>query len=580
MAGLRLQLDPSQMVSGGKQAETALERVANEAHRTETALVRAGSKGGAAVAGLGGRFQAARGQIQNVAFQLGDFATQVGAGTSASVALGQQLPQLLGGFGALGAVMGAVVAIGVPLVAGFLNSGQEAKSLADAIDDLTEATNAYQRSAELSIKSVADLTERYGRMASEAERAIDAITRADQIDAARAMADAIRAVSDSLLSWEAVTAKGGKGAGTALQLADDFGMAADKAGALQAALLELYRAKGVENQTRAALAAVAALDAARDSAGQLPAPLEDAYKQLAKMAESGAALVGTTDQVAASTYSIRDAANAAAASMAGIGTAAQGAFGAVAALAAKAWEAAQANVAAATAAEEATTAAELAGVPMGPDAVISKQRGGGRYTPRPTGAGLPTIHVAGGGGGGGSARAAVEETTEAVREGTDAWSDYYDTAGSALDRLIDGTASLKEAMIDMVKELAKSLLTQNLGGAAGDSLGATIIRGIFSGFHDTGGKIGIGQVGVVGEHGPEIVRSTSSGAVVTSRVDTARQMGGQHLTGEIGVTVDDDGRLQAYVKRFSMQAAGAAVHTVKQNLPGWQRQYQTDGVIA
>lgn len=53
--------------------------------------------------------------IQNASFQLGDFATQVGAGTSASIALGQQLPQLLGGFGILGAVLGAVVAVGVPL---------------------------------------------------------------------------------------------------------------------------------------------------------------------------------------------------------------------------------------------------------------------------------------------------------------------------------------------------------------------------------------------------------------------------------------------------------------------------------
>lgn len=54
--------------------------------------------------------------VQNASFQVGDFATQVGAGTSASIALGQQLPQLIGGFGVLGAALGAAVAIGVPLV--------------------------------------------------------------------------------------------------------------------------------------------------------------------------------------------------------------------------------------------------------------------------------------------------------------------------------------------------------------------------------------------------------------------------------------------------------------------------------
>ena len=49
-----------------------------------------------------------RGNIQNLSFQVQDFAVQVANGTAASTALGQQLPQLLGGFGALGAVMGAV----------------------------------------------------------------------------------------------------------------------------------------------------------------------------------------------------------------------------------------------------------------------------------------------------------------------------------------------------------------------------------------------------------------------------------------------------------------------------------------
>lgn len=69
--------------------------------------------------------------VQNVSFQIGDFATQVGAGTSASIALGQQLPQLLGGFGVLGAAMGAIVAIGVPLVRVLSDSEASAEKIAD-----------------------------------------------------------------------------------------------------------------------------------------------------------------------------------------------------------------------------------------------------------------------------------------------------------------------------------------------------------------------------------------------------------------------------------------------------------------
>lgn len=67
--------------------------------------------------------------LQNASFQISDFATQVGAGTRASVALGQQLPQLLGGFGILGAVLGAVVAIAVPLTRAFNDMAKESEGL-------------------------------------------------------------------------------------------------------------------------------------------------------------------------------------------------------------------------------------------------------------------------------------------------------------------------------------------------------------------------------------------------------------------------------------------------------------------
>lgn len=56
------------------------------------------------------------GAIRNVSYQMQDFATQVGAGTSASTALGQQLPQLLSGFGLMGVVLGTVTAVIIPLV--------------------------------------------------------------------------------------------------------------------------------------------------------------------------------------------------------------------------------------------------------------------------------------------------------------------------------------------------------------------------------------------------------------------------------------------------------------------------------
>lgn len=67
----------------------------------------------AAAAGTAGASSQRMGsQVQNVAFQVQDLGVQLTAGTSAATAFAQQLPQLLGGFGAGGAIAGGVVALG------------------------------------------------------------------------------------------------------------------------------------------------------------------------------------------------------------------------------------------------------------------------------------------------------------------------------------------------------------------------------------------------------------------------------------------------------------------------------------
>ena len=69
--------------------------------------------------------RAGSGGLQNIGFQVQDFAVQVGAGTSASQALAQQLPQLLSGFGLLGIALGTAAAVFLPLV-GYLFQSRDA----------------------------------------------------------------------------------------------------------------------------------------------------------------------------------------------------------------------------------------------------------------------------------------------------------------------------------------------------------------------------------------------------------------------------------------------------------------------
>lgn len=127
------------------------------------------------------------GNLSNIGFQIGDFATQVGAGTSATQALGQQLPQLLGGFGAVGAVAGAAAAILIPLAGAFFGAGEEAQTLDEQLEALEKTTDAMTAAAEAAATPIEELREKYGDLADEVDRANKSMA---QITAATAKRDA------------------------------------------------------------------------------------------------------------------------------------------------------------------------------------------------------------------------------------------------------------------------------------------------------------------------------------------------------------------------------------------------------
>lgn len=103
----------------------------------------------------------------------------------------------------------------------------------------------------------------------------------------------------------------------------------------------------------------------------------------------------------------------------------------------------------------------------------------------------------------------------------------------------EGFRDVLQGILDDILQIALRTavtepLGQAIGGAVGGLFGGSPIAGGFTtqvdtgagfaGAFDNGGSIGSGQWGIVGERGPEIV---SGPAMVTSRADTAKQMGGE-----------------------------------------------------
>lgn len=164
----------SKVVQAAQAVQTAqvataagADAMATSARRAQASTI-ALSSSMAAAGGISGRF---RSQIQNTAFQFQDFVVQVQGGTAATTAFAQQAPQLLGGYGAVGAVLGLVAALAVPVgVALYKMAGgsEDAADMAEAFDKSLQsaktALNDFNDTINTrSLGSVEELIKKYGR---------------------------------------------------------------------------------------------------------------------------------------------------------------------------------------------------------------------------------------------------------------------------------------------------------------------------------------------------------------------------------------------------------------------------------
>ena len=101
--------------------------------------------------------------LQQAGYQIGDFAVQVQSGTNVAVAFGQQMSQLLGIFGAGGALAGAGVAIATAFIAPLLDAEKSSRQLREALDELDPIIDSIT-------ENFSDLTETFGENADGVKR--------------------------------------------------------------------------------------------------------------------------------------------------------------------------------------------------------------------------------------------------------------------------------------------------------------------------------------------------------------------------------------------------------------------------
>lgn len=172
-------------VIGGKEVEATFEAL--------------GTRGTNSVKKLGDQFERTSdvvnrgssrmgGGLQNVGYQVQDFAVQVAGGTSATRALSQQLPQLLSGFGLFGVLAGTAAAVLVPLIGYLWGTAESAEAASKAVDVLAQDVNRLKQINEVySTKGIEQLIEKYGVLDA---KILTLIERQRQYALDKAMTDA------------------------------------------------------------------------------------------------------------------------------------------------------------------------------------------------------------------------------------------------------------------------------------------------------------------------------------------------------------------------------------------------------
>jgi len=625
---LVLAMDPSQIETGSAKAKAALEKVALAAKQSEEAIEYLRQEGGrfapamaqtaSAAERVGTQSMFAGGQARMLGQQLSQVAQQGAATGQWAQAFSIQMADIGMSFGGIGVAAGILATVSVPLIMqAFGSTKSAADELGRANDVMSDSLDRINRTAkQLSQEGLTDLKDKYGQVNTALVQMLQTQTIADQkaaMDAARA---AVKALTDEYGNMFIAIQDGGMmGEAAQAQLSNSLGLSADRTNQLKAAI-----------------------DAANDA--------EDFSQWASALHDINAVLIDSSIATSDLAQGTRDAENnarqlsnamgdAATATMAVVSSAPgagwlSGAIGDARALAAALWDASAGLLHSGGGGDGGFPAMQ------GPAGMGSAPAGGGAVatSARPGRRGVDSVTFGGGssgGGGGGGGRDTLAETQRAydalmasidpvidrtqklakaqatinaelatgritAEEAANAyakaaaqigdmagqWDALNEAGGNAIDRLIDGTSNLSDALKDMAKDLIfatiKAQILQHVtGGNAGMSLGGLIMQGITGGFHDAGGMIPSGTTGVVGERGPELVRATSSGALVTSRVETAR--GGSAQQVHVMVSVDDTGGLQAYVKNAAGAAAGQAVETVKRNLSGWNNRIAMDGAL-
>jgi hypothetical protein len=241
--------------------------------------------------------------LQNFGFQVQDFAVQVGAGTSASQALAQQLPQLLSGFGLLGIALGTTAAIAIPLGSALLGVKEKAESLDAVLGNMNASVKELEETSRaFTAGGITDLIEKYGELNAEV---LLLIQRQRQLAVDNAMGQARAAIAatnaeiDSLFSNRVGDLADFLGVDESVRQVDNFGNAIRTINPVirefEAGLAAVSSATTFEEQASAVSDLLTLMDGTAAKGSELYGSFVEAEAALRSMSNAGGGVNGWLD---------------------------------------------------------------------------------------------------------------------------------------------------------------------------------------------------------------------------------------------------------------------------------------------
>lgn len=184
----------ARVVKSANQIDKEFTRANRSVERGVSAAAREVEAGTQAMSRFGNITNNQRFIIQNTAAQFGDMAVQLGMGTNALTVMGQQLPQILGPIGVMGALLGVAAAVLAPLANYMLNAGSGADTMKKSVDALNAALETSERASELARSGIGGLLDQFGRGGKDVQALVDSL---EQISV-RQVVDAARGTAGTL----------------------------------------------------------------------------------------------------------------------------------------------------------------------------------------------------------------------------------------------------------------------------------------------------------------------------------------------------------------------------------------------